>query len=172
MQVDLGKEGVAIVGGGLVGCLLGLYLRKHGFDVTIFESRSDPRLSVDQGRSINLIITSRGIAALTGVSDALAERVMAITVPVFGRTLHSQQGDITYQPYGPDKSFCNFSVSRWELNTVLMSAAEEAGCTMCFNHPLQHIDVDKGILYFYLHRKTRKEKSQSFLSFIDFDSCV
>jgi len=40
---DLGPKSVAICGAGLVGCLLGVYLRKHGFPVTIFESRPDPR---------------------------------------------------------------------------------------------------------------------------------
>ena len=148
--VDLGPDGVAIVGAGLVGCLLGVYLRKHGFAVTIFESRPDPRLHADAGRSINLVLTSRGIAALMGASDAVAARVMGITVPVFGRTLHSAAGERTYQPYGPDRSYCNFSVSRWELNTVLMTAAEEAGCRLVFNHPLAHVDVPGGLLFFYL----------------------
>jgi hypothetical protein len=41
--VNLGPKGVAICGGGLVGCLLAIYLRKHGFDVSIYESREDPR---------------------------------------------------------------------------------------------------------------------------------
>jgi hypothetical protein len=92
---------VAIVGGGLVGCLLGLYLRKRALNVSIFESRPDPRQQADTGRSINLIITSRGLAALTGVSDALARRVMAVAVPVFGRTLHDINGSLLYQAYGP-----------------------------------------------------------------------
>ncbi len=156
---DLGA-GVAIVGGGLVGCLLGIYLRKHGFSVTIYESRSDPRLHADTGRSINLILTSRGIATLMGASDAVAARVMAITVPVFGRTLHSVQGARAYQPYGPDRSYCNFSVSRWELNTVLMSAAEEAGCVIVFNHPLAHLDVSRGHLFFYLQDATTTQLYQ------------
>lgn len=42
-RVNLGEGSVAIVGGGLVGCLLAVYLRKHGFAVSIFESRADPR---------------------------------------------------------------------------------------------------------------------------------
>jgi kynurenine 3-monooxygenase len=71
-------------------------------------------------------------------------------VPVFGRTLHSATSEQTYQPYGPDRSYCNFSVSRWELNTVLMTAAEEAGCRIVFNHPLAHVDVPHGLLFFYL----------------------
>ena len=34
----------AVVGGGLVGCLLAIYLReKHGFEVSIYEGRDDPR---------------------------------------------------------------------------------------------------------------------------------
>lgn len=44
MKVDLGAKSIAIVGGGLVGCLHGIYLRKHGYSVTFFESRADPRL--------------------------------------------------------------------------------------------------------------------------------
>ena len=133
--------------------------------MSIFESRSDPRLQADQGRSINLVITSRGIAALTGVSDELAEKVMAITVPVFGRSMHSETKEVQYQPYGPTASHCNFSVSRWELNTVLMSAAEDAGCKLFFNHPLQHVDAEKGILYFYLQNPTTTQLYQKVRSF-------
>ncbi len=76
---NLGKNSVAIVGAGLVGCLLGVYLRRHGFSVLIFESRPDPRSVVEAGRSINLVITSRGIHALTTFSEELAAKVMSIT---------------------------------------------------------------------------------------------
>ena len=148
--INLGEKGVAVVGAGLTGCLLALALRKFGLAVTLFESRPDPRLAQDQGRSINLVMTSRGINSLTKISDSLAERVMKITVPVFGRELHSVSGDLTYQPYGPTASHCNFSVSRWELNTVLLSAAEEEGCKVYFSHPLTHVDIPQKTLYFYL----------------------
>lgn len=80
---------MSIVGAGLVGCLLGIYLRHHGFTVCLFESRADPRLQRERGRSINLVITSRGIHALTALSDELAEAVMKITTRVDGRTLHA-----------------------------------------------------------------------------------
>ena len=122
----------AVVGGGLVGCLLAIYLReKHGFEVSIYEGRDDPREQATKGRSINLVITSRGIHALTSVSPALAAKVMAVTTRVEGRTLHDKAtGETQYQSYGPTSAFCNFSVSRWELNRVLMDAAEESGCAM------------------------------------------
>jgi kynurenine 3-monooxygenase len=151
IEEDLGPAGVAVVGGGLVGCLLGVYLRKHGMNVTIYESRADPRLKEETGRSINLIMSSRGIHALTSVDESLAARVMAVTTKVTGRTLHTGKDTVSYQAYGPDASYCNFSVSRWELNKVLMDAAQEAGCRIVFNHPIAHVDIPSGTLYFYLH---------------------
>ena len=102
---------------------------------------------------VQLVITSRGIHALTSLSPALAEKVMQVTTRVEGRTLHLADGTCVYQPYGPDSSFCNFSVSRWELNCVLMSAAEEAGCVFHFSHPLAHLDVANATAYFYLANK-------------------
>jgi len=144
---------MGVVGAGLTGCLLGIYLRKFQYKVTLFESREDPRKNQEGGRSINLVLTSRGIKALTGVSEALAERVMKITVPVFGRTLHqlsSSSSSTTYQPYGPTPQHCNFSVSRWELNTVLLTFAEEMGCEVHFNHPITHVDIETKTLFFYL----------------------
>lgn len=141
-----------MVGGGLVGCLLAIYLReKHGFEVSIYEGRDDPREQATKGRSINLVITSRGIHALTSVSPALAAKVMAVTTRVEGRTLHDKAtGETQYQSYGPTSAFCNFSVSRWELNRVLMDAAEESGCAIHFKHPVAHADISNRALYFYL----------------------
>ncbi len=153
-------DSIAIVGAGLVGSLLGIYLRKHGQSVSIYETRADPRLNPETGRSINLVITSRGVAALTGVSDALAKRIMAITVPVFGRTLHAVDGTQSHQPYGPDPSYCNFSVSRWELNTLLIAAAEEAGCKLFFSHPLAHVDIPNATLYYYLQNSATSQLYQ------------
>ena len=55
-----------VIGGGLVGSLLAIFLKRRGIDATIFEKRGDMRRDdVDGGRSINLIITSRGINALS-----------------------------------------------------------------------------------------------------------
>lgn len=142
-----GKK-VAIIGAGLVGSLLGIYLRKHGFSVDFYESRPDPRHVEEVGRSINLIMTSRGIHALTNLSEELAEKVMSITSKVQGRALHMKDGSIKFQSYGPSSSFCNFSVSRWKLNKVLMNAAEECGCKFSFSHTLSHIDILNTKLYF------------------------
>jgi NADPH-dependent 2,4-dienoyl-CoA reductase/sulfur reductase-like enzyme len=52
---NLGPKSVAIVGSGLVGCLLGIYLRKYGFNVAFFESRADPRIG-KQSVHLSLVV--------------------------------------------------------------------------------------------------------------------
>jgi kynurenine 3-monooxygenase len=154
--IDLGPKSVVIVGSGLVGCLHGIYLRKHGYKVAFFESRADPRVVNETGRSINLVITSRGIQALTGLSDELAEKVMSVTTRVDGRTIHNADKSVVYQAYGPTSAYCNFSVSRWELNKVLIDAASDAGCEFFFSHPLAHVDIPNSTLFFYLQDEVTK----------------
>ena len=87
----------AIIGGGLVGSLLAIFLKRRGIEAVVFEKRGDIRKDdVDGGRSINLIITSRGINALSRLG--LWGELKEITVPVFGRMMHSLEGDLTFQP--------------------------------------------------------------------------
>ena len=89
-----GSGTVAIVGGGLVGSLLASFLTRRGYEVTVHERRSDPRdTSVDQGRSINLVLTRRGARALERVG--LAGRAYELTVPVTGRMVHDLDGERT-----------------------------------------------------------------------------
>ncbi len=42
------------------------------------------------GRSINLVMTSRGLHALTSLSADLAQKVMRVTTRVDGRTMHNR----------------------------------------------------------------------------------
>lgn len=148
-----------IVGAGLVGSLLAITLKKAGHDVIMYEKRSDMRNEeMAAGRSINLIITSRGLNAVKKVG--LLDEVLALTIPVTGRMMHSREGDLTYQPYGKDPSECNYSVSRAELNMLLMTKAEEAGVEIIFDHSLDHLNVEKDELYFVGPNKT--ERTQSF----------
>ena len=55
------RKKIAIVGSGLVGSLLSIYLSKKGYIVEIFESRDDMRKEAfSAGRSINLALSNRG----------------------------------------------------------------------------------------------------------------
>ena len=59
---------VTIIGAGLVGSLLSLYLLKRGYKVRLYERRPDMRKEkISAGRSINLALSDRGIKALEEV---------------------------------------------------------------------------------------------------------
>jgi kynurenine 3-monooxygenase len=50
---------ITIIGGGLSGSLLAIYMAKRGFEVNLFERRPDMRkASIYQGRSINLALST------------------------------------------------------------------------------------------------------------------
>lgn len=132
------KKDITIIGAGLVGSLLSIYLAKRGNKVSIYERRSDMRNEdMSAGRSINLALSDRGLLALEKVG--LAEEIKKICIPMHGRQIHNVDGSINFQPYGKEGQFIN-SVSRGELNKRLMSLAEESGVNIHFNEKLQSID--------------------------------
>ena len=56
---------ITIIGAGPVGALTGIYLARHGFEVTVYERRPDMRrAAIPAGRSINLALANRGIDEL------------------------------------------------------------------------------------------------------------
>jgi kynurenine 3-monooxygenase len=130
-----------IAGAGLVGSLMALMLKKQGHEVALYEKRSDMRKASDLGgRSINLIITSRGLHALSQVG--IDKEILKLTVPVYGRMIHNRDGSTLYQPYGREGD-CNYSVSRAELNRALMTLAENSGVSIHFDHNLKSMDTSK-----------------------------
>lgn len=136
---------VTIVGCGLVGSLWAFMLKKQGYEVEVFEKRGDPRQLTEQaGRSINLVITSRGLNALK-VAGLLPE-VLPITVPVYGRRIHPKTGESFFQPYGRDQSECNYSVSRWFLNRTLIEQCARIGVKINFESNIENIDIKEKVL--------------------------
>src|SRR5262245_47560564 len=129
-----GKAEAAIVGAGLVGSLLSIYLARRGHRVTLYERRADMRReSIAAGRSINLAISTRGLHALRLVG--LEDEVLQRATPMRGRMMHSLTGELTFQRYGRDDSEYINSISRGDLNKVLMNAAENtARVKIEFNH--------------------------------------
>ncbi len=153
MPQDYSGVNVTVIGGGPVGCVLAELLSRRGFDVEVYEKRPDMRATdISAGRSINLVLTRRGLKALALLG--LRERVLEITVPVLGRMMHAVDGELTYQPYGKDDSECNYSVSRGMLNEFLLTAAEDAGVRIHFGHELVDADFESGQLTFELEDGT------------------
>jgi kynurenine 3-monooxygenase len=117
----MGKN-VTIVGAGLVGSLLSIYLAKKGYTVNIYERRSDMRkIQMSAGRSINLALSDRGWRGLEGVG--IAEEIRKIAIPMYGRYIHHKSGETAYQPYGKNDQAI-YSVSRADINKKLMDLAE------------------------------------------------
>jgi kynurenine 3-monooxygenase len=133
---------VTIVGAGLGGSLVAIYLARRGFEVHLYERRGDLRREpVEPGRSIKLTLAERGLAALRELG--LEEEVKArLCVPLLGRAVHASNGTIVYQPYGKNQQEVIHSFSRNDLNGFLLTVAEkEPGLGIHFHH--QCIDLDK-----------------------------
>jgi kynurenine 3-monooxygenase len=112
---------VTIVGGGLAGSLLALMLARRGVAVTVFERRADPHSEpMEEGRSINLALSARGIHALARVG--LDGPVLARAVPMRGRLIHPVHGEGPLIPYGRTPVEVIHSVSRAGLNVQLLDA--------------------------------------------------
>lgn len=134
------RENITVVGAGLVGSLLAVFLSRRGFKVNVLERRTDMRAhAISAGRSINLAISTRGINALKKLN--LDKEVLRYAIPMKGRMIHSQSSELTFQPYGTDDSDYINSISRGTLNKLLMSHAEESGATITFNQKVSGIDL-------------------------------
>ena len=130
-----------IIGAGLAGALLATLLARRGWQVDVYERRGDPRvLGYAGGRSINLALAERGLHALRS-ADA-ADAVLDKAVMMRGRMVHFLDGSQQLQRYGRDDSEVIWSVSRGELNIVLIDAAEAAGARVHFDRRLDDVDFD------------------------------
>ena len=91
MKMKKQPKSIAIVGAGLVGSLLSIYLAKRGHAVKVFERRFDMRSHMfGGGRSINMALSNRGLRALKEVG--LAETIKQNAVAMNGRQIHDRQG--------------------------------------------------------------------------------
>ena len=135
-----------IVGAGLVGSLWAVYLSKAGYKVTIFERRSDLRKAdISAGKSINLALSVRGWKAFKTVG--VEKEIEKIAIPMYGRTMHDLEGNLTYQPYGLDGEAI-YSVSRAGINCTMMDIAENhGGAIIKYNQKCIGADLENGILH-------------------------
>ena len=139
---------VSIIGAGLAGSLLAIYLAKRGIETDVYEARGDMRLEeVAAGRSINLALSDRGIAALREVG--MDEYMLAEAVPMYGRMVHSISGETKLLPYSGRKGEYINSISRSGLNIALMNEAERYdGVRFHFNRRCVGFDFATGEIRF------------------------
>ncbi len=139
------KKEVVIIGAGLVGSLWAVYMSKAGYNVTIYERRSDIRKAeISAGKSINLALSVRGWTALDAVG--VGDEIRKIGIPMYGRMMHDMQGNLSYQPYGKEGQAI-YSISRGKTNAVMMDMAETLGnATIHYNHDCKKVDLTEGIV--------------------------
>lgn len=139
------KKEVVIIGAGLVGSLWAVYMSKAGYNVTIYERRSDIRKAeISAGKSINLALSVRGWTALDAVG--IGDEIRKIGIPMYGRMMHDLEGNLSYQPYGKEGQAI-YSISRGKTNAVMMDMAEKHGnATIHYNHDCKKVDLKAGIV--------------------------
>ncbi len=140
---------ITIIGAGLAGSLLSVYLAKRGFAIDVYERRPDMRShEIGGGRSINLALSTRGIFALKEVG--LYDEIKKIAIPMYGRMIHGQDGSAMFQRYGKDDSEYINAVSRAELNKKLMDLAEGYNkVKFHFNSRCLGMDFNNGVSLFH-----------------------
>jgi len=135
---------IAIAGAGLVGTLLGIYLKKKNFNVTVFDRSEDIRKVKFSGRSINLAISTRGWHALDDVG--IGDEVRKIAIPMDKRAIHLKDGSLSFQPYGINGEAI-YSISRGGLNRLMIDLAEKEGVDFEFNHKIWDVNLETATLY-------------------------
>ncbi len=144
----MNKNRKIVIGSGLSGPLLAILLAQRGYFVDLYEKRCDIRNnSISAGRSINLALSHRGIKALK--SAKLFDKIEPKLIPMKGRMVHLLNGKTEYQPYSIYPNEYINSVSRLELNKVLLNKAEKLkNINIYFNHQLDRIDEKNNMLIF------------------------
>ena len=142
------KEKILIVGAGLCGSMLALRMAQRGYQVVVYESRSDLRKSdISAGRSINLALSNRGLKALR--MAGVEEKARELCIPMKGRLMHDVASNTFESNYsGRQGEFIN-SISRGDLNGLLLTEAEKySNVKIHFNTRCLEVDIETKIASF------------------------
>lgn len=133
------NNSITILGAGLIGSLMAIYLKRQGLDVQIYDKRPDKRKMrySEEGRSINMALSHRGWKSLEQVG--LKDKVLPLVIPMYGRKIHDEHGETTFIPYGKANQAI-YSISRGRFNQLLTEEAERLGTQIHFEHKCQDVD--------------------------------
>ena len=139
---------LVLIGSGLAGGLLAAYFGRRGYEVDLYERRSDPREgNMVGGRSINLALSTRGIQALEELG--IAGEVLKHAIPMRGRMIHNKAGALHFSPYDRDPNKHINSIGRAALNTTVIEAAQRyVNVRVNFDHRCTEVDLGSATAHF------------------------
>ena len=125
--MNIAGKNMAIIGAGIVGSALALWLNNQGARVSVYERRSAQafmKRPTIQKRNINLALSHRGLKSLSLIG--LQDNIMPLCCPMYGRRVYpSTDGSPFFQPYGlPHQAI--YSVSRFDLNQLFHGSLDKA----------------------------------------------
>ena len=133
-------ERVIVVGCGIAGPVLGMFLRRLGMEVVICEGRA--REALDEGAFLGVAPNGMNVLAELGV----AAEVEQASVPCQGFSFHNARGrligSIDRRADAARFGARLHMVRRGHLHRVLTDAAIRRGVTVHFGRPL--VDLDRG----------------------------
>lgn len=135
---------IAVVGSGLVGSLLAIYLKRAGHTVHVYDRSPDIRTIKFSGRSINLAMSHRGWKAVDELG--LGDEIRKIAIPMDKRAIHLVGQELNYQYYGKEGESI-YSISRGILNRKMVSLAEEEGVKFFFETKIWDVDLATATLH-------------------------
>ncbi|GAP84230.1 putative kynurenine 3-monooxygenase [Rosellinia necatrix] len=169
-----------VVGAGPVGSLAALYAAKRGYQVEIYELRSDLRdpstIPLNFTKSINLALSERGINAMRHAGhDKLLQHVVAATIPMRGRMIHGRNPDGALYEAGQDYDIHGrtiYAVDRASLNKQLLDVLEDMpNVKFFFGHKLTGADFKTRRAWFECRGKTTTSNRPVEIE-IDFDFMI
>jgi kynurenine 3-monooxygenase len=136
---------VTVVGGGAGGISLSLSLAMRGFQPNVYDSRPDPTRQTHELRaSNNVTLSQRGLNVLSDLGLGLAVRELCL--PIRGRIIHSIDGELFAQCYGP-QGHCLYCTSRAALERLLIQAVRKTKTVKIhFQEECKFVDVAGGVV--------------------------
>ncbi len=137
------RDEITLLGAGLTGTLMAIFLARQGRPLVLYERRPDLRkVDMDAGRSINLALADRGLHALRAAN--VLETVEPLLIPMRGRMLHAPDGQLTFAAYGQRPHEVIYSVSRPGLTRALLEHARlEHGVEPRFLQAARSLDFER-----------------------------
>ncbi|WP_375501235.1 FAD-dependent oxidoreductase [uncultured Nostoc sp.] len=103
---------------------------------------------VEQGRSINMTLSTRGLHALENVGLGLVDAILQKSVPVKGRMIHAFNGELMFQLYGKNDDEILYSFKRHDLNIELMNLAQTfSNVKLFFNKRCVRVEKNSGTVH-------------------------